>query len=291
MNKKASQKIVDAETIHSVKDLEWIAKVLADGFLHGKHESGRLGSGMEFQQYRPYVIGDDIRNIDWKMFAKTDKYYVKQTSIPTEHKNCIVIDNSLSMNYQEAGRSKLLFAKILTAAITRVLSNQGDQFSWQSGDHSIPMSSGLRHWQNALNDLYSLDASKNDSISPPLARNHTTFLWISDLYYPIEEIEAFFKSIKGPKSELIVFHILGDAEKSLSFSKSSTFVDLETNERIDVNAPKIRKQYQEKLSAHIEHVRNLCFEYGVFHEQMSLNEPIASSLSRFFFHYQLIGLS
>lgn len=291
MDRKKSENLIDAELIHSVNDLEWMAKVLADGYLHGKHDSRRLGSGMEFQQYRPYVIGDDIRNIDWKMFAKTDKYFVQQSSIPAEHKTTVIIDNSMSMKYQEGGRSKLLFAKILTAAITRILTNQGDQFSWHGGDHSMPISSGLRHWQNSLNALFSLESSKRRTIQRPIARNHTTYLWITDLYYSLNEIEAFFKAIIGPKSQLILFHVLGDAERTLDFSKASTFVDLETGKRIEVNAPKSRKKYQEELSAHVRQVRNLCFEYGVFHELMSLNAPIAASLSRFFFHYQIIAPS
>ena len=280
-----SQHIIDPKTIQDVKSFEWIAKKLANGFLHGKHNASRLGVGMEFQQYRPYVSGDDIRAIDWKMYAKTDKFFIKQTSIDTEHKFVFVIDNSMSMKYEEEGWSKLMYAKLLSAAMMNILSNQGDHFSWQSGEQMMPMGSGKRHLQYCIETLYLLDIGDN-SFGDPVHHRSSTIILIADFYQPISKIQDYVRSIKHPRTELILFHLIGVAEKNLNFRPNTTFVDLESKESIDVNSEKIRKTYQQKLGAHISKVKNISFEYGAMYEEVLLNGDIVESLRRFFHHYQ-----
>ncbi|GLR17516.1 DUF58 domain-containing protein [Portibacter lacus] len=285
-----NQHIIDPKTIQDVKAFEWIAKLLAKGFLHGKHDAVRLGAGMEFQQYRPYVSGDDIRSIDWKMFAKTDKYYIKQTSIQTEHQYLFIIDNSLSMKYSENGWSKLWYAKLMTAAMMCVLSNQGDHFAWQSGKQLMTMGSGKRHWQHCLETLFRLDFEEGNDFVQPMKQSSTTFIWMSDFYHPILEVQEYIKKLKHPQTELIMFHILGHAEKFLDFGSNMTFVDLETKQRIDVNANATRKEYEKNLSAHLAKIKNLSFKSGAIYEEVSLNGNITETLRRFFHHYQYTAL-
>ncbi len=282
--------IIDPKTIQDVKTFEWIAKKLASGFLHGKHDASRLGIGMEFQQYRPYVSGDDIRGIDWKMYAKTDKLFIKETSIQTEHKYVFLIDNSFSMKYEENGWSKLIYTKLLTAAMMRVLNNQGDHYSWQSGKKMMPMGFGNRHWQHSIESLYLVDFSNNEIKAIPANIKDSTIIWISDFYLPIVEIQNYIKQIKHPKSELILMHILGENEKLLNFGTNATFIDLETKEKIDVNSEKSRKEYQQKLNLHITQLRNISFEFGALYNEVSLNLPISESLRNFYHHYKYAAI-
>lgn len=287
---RSRENIIDPKTIQDVKSFEWIAKKLASGFMHGKHEASRLGAGMEFQQFRPYVSGDDIRGIDWKMYAKTDKLYIKETSIQTENKYRFIIDNSPSMKYTEDGWSKLFYAKLLCAAMMSVLSNQGDHFSWVSGSQSMPIGSGKRHWQHCIETLYPLNFEKGNFQSNLIPQTSITNILISDFYTPLSDIKESLKLLKHPKSELILFHLMGSKERTLEFGANTTFVDLETNERLDVNADKKKKAYQEKLSRHISQLRNTCFEMGAVFEEVLTTESITISLQRFFHHYQYAAI-
>jgi len=232
------------------------------------------------------MSGDDVRTIDWKMYAKTEKFYIKQTSIQTEHQYVFILDNSKSMEYEEGGWSKLMFGKILLAAMMRVLANQGDHFAWRSRSANFPMGSGMRHWQHGLETLYLLKSTDVAKFIEPIEKQSTTFVWVSDFYHSSSDIQKYAQKLKNPKTDLIMFHLLGEAEKNLNFGANTTFVDLENGERMDVNAKRTREEYKAKLQAHSSKLRNIGFETGAHYEEILINRPIADTLRRFFHHYQ-----
>ncbi|WP_235296569.1 DUF58 domain-containing protein [Portibacter marinus] len=278
--------MIDPSTIQSLKNFEWISKILAKGFMQGKHSSGRLGQGMEFQQYRNYLPGDDIRNIDWKMFAKTEKLYIKQSIIETEHHYHFIIDNSRSMLYEENGWSKLMLAKILTSSMMRIVANQGDRFSWQASEENMPRGSGMKHWHYAIEKLYNLTTSTTSlNLHPGFLRN-ATIIYMSDFYDQIEVLQSQFKLLKNPLTEVVLFHILGTKEKSLTFGRNTTFLDLESGEKLNVNAVATQSQYQKRLLAHLNALNNICLALGIHLEECLMNRSITECLRQFFHVYQ-----
>jgi len=282
----ALEHIIDPETIQNVKDFEWLSKLLSRGYTHGKHFSNRLGSGNEFQQFRPYVPGDDIRGIDWKMYAKTEKYYIRQTDVESERKYLFIIDNSPSMKYRENGWTKLLLTKLLVAAMSRIVSNQGDGFGIMAGGLELPIKSGLRHWQYMIEELYRLDFSTLEFPMEASLGKNVSVAYYSDFYHPSQEIERRLKNYKTPQTDVINFHLLGGAEKTLNFTRNSTFVDLESSEKIDVDAPATRQEYERKLSAHINTVRRLSYRLGADYYEVNMNGKLSEVLRHFFHRMQ-----
>ncbi len=281
------ENIILPEAIQSVADLEWIARILSRGFLHGKHYSQRLGSGMEFQQYRPYVQGDDIRNIDWKMYAKTDKYYIRQTAIETDHEYAFIIDNTPSMTYREIGPSKLTLSKILVATISKVFSDQGDAYSLHDYRNHLTLGNGQRHWSNTIQYLIRLEPSEEER-KLPYFHQERTIIWLSDGYGTLDEMKSTLKWLKNPKTEVIFFHIMGEKELSLDFGNNVIFKDLEKGEIMEVNTTQFRETYQNKINTHFHKVKNLCFELGVYYERIIMDHPVTETLRQFFNKYQYL---
>jgi len=276
---------IDPLAIDSAKALEWIAKSVAKGQLQGKHRSQRLSSGYEFSQYRPYVQGDDLRLIDWKMYAKTDKYYIKQSDVERDHDLHCIIDNSRSMMYEENNWSKLLFAKLLTACITYVIAQQGDAFSWTSTDQRFPNALGMQHWKNSIHALHQLsysDGSLNSELNP---ESNKVYLWLTDLYQDLNDIRSKVNSLKHNNTELIVFHLIGEQEESLDFGNNTTFIDLENEQKVQMNPKEYLKEYREKLDAHMSACKKVFYGNGINYQKAYINQPIQMVLRSFLESY------
>lgn len=263
---------LDPGIINNVQALEWIAKSISRGFLFGRHSSQKVGSGMEFNQYRAYTPGDDLRLIDWKMHARTDKYFIRQALIETEHQFICQVDSSRSMDYAEDGVSKLLLGKILCACMTLIAAHQGDKFGWQSTNIQFPIGSGMRHWHQGLEGIFNLTSQQN---VPAIehARMNTIYSWVTDLYYSLDDLEKILKNLKNHTTELIVFHVLGEKEEDLKFDSGSTFIDLETGKKIEVDAPQYRKQYKERMEKHLTSCQNLFYRYGIHYVKAPMQKP------------------
>lgn len=265
---------IDPLAIDSAKALEWIAKSVAKGQLQGKHRSQRLSSGYEFSQYRPYVQGDDLRLIDWKMYAKTDKYYIKQSDVERDHDLHCIIDNSRSMMYEENNWSKLLFAKLLTACITYVIAQQGDAFSWTTTDQIFPNALGMQHWKNSIHALHQLSASDGSLNSELNPESNKVYLWLTDLYHDIDAIRSKVNSLKHNNTELIVFHLIGEQEESLDFGNNTTFIDLENEQQVQMNPKEYLKEYREKLEAHMSACKKIFYGNGINYQKAYINRPV-----------------
>ena len=270
---------VDPILIDSIEMLEWIAKNLARGFLSGKHHSKKVGAGMEFSQYRPYAQGDDLRMLDWKMYGKTGKYYVRMAPVEVDHVFWGHIDDSKSMDYSEQGISKLQIAKTLVAALSYMLAQQGDQFAWESGSAHFPKSSGIRQWRKSLVTLFNIETRSEEYEYAFLGRG--IHVWITDLYDEMDRIQSKIDRFLGKGHELVVFHLAGRLEEQLSFDANTKFIDLETNESIRVNAPAYARDYREKYFNHIQSVIRYCEEKRVVYHKVFLDESLVDSLRVF----------
>lgn len=242
---------------------------------------------MEFNQYRAYSPGDDLRLIDWKMYGRTDKYFIRQALIETEHQFVCQLDSSQSMDYAEDGVSKILLGKILSACMTLIAAHQGDKFGWQSTNIQFPMGTGMRHWHQGLEGLFVL-SSQEGSVTYEHSRTNTIYAWITDLYYSLDELEEILKNIKNHTTELIVFHVLGEKEENLAFDSGSTFIDLETGKKIEVDAPQYRKQYKERMQKHLASCQNLFYRYGIHYIKAPMQKPADQIMKIFLDKYNYL---
>jgi len=263
--------------IENAKQLEWISRELSQQYLYGKHESKQIGTGLEFEQYRPYIQGDDLRQLDWKLYAKTGKYFIRQSPVTSQNHLHQIIDNSASMDYREASYSKLELAKIMCGALSYISVNQGDTFSWNAGKHIWDKTGGHKKWQISINKLFQLDSTKKDTAIQSYAPIGK-LIWFTDLYLDNNSIKNILSLNQKRGIELIMVNLVGKAEEELSFDKSVNFKDLETGEAIELNTDSYRNSYKDKLAHHQSEIRELCLSYRVPHLKIYIDNPLEQSL-------------
>ncbi|MFT6809233.1 MAG: hypothetical protein ACJA01_002465 [Saprospiraceae bacterium] len=273
-----------AGNIRSAANLELKARNLARGMNMGKQHSLRIGGGMEFDQYKNYVQGDDIRLLDWKMYAKTQQYYIRQSKIESNSCLHVILDDSKSMSYEEEGKSKIGIAKIITATLSYVIVQQGDQFGWQAGKSIFAKGSGLKNWRRSLLQLENLNMDSK-TLSDHVVRIDGIQLWITDLYMELSKIEQFVTSCASRNSELVIFHLIGRNEESLDFKNNSKFLDLESGEKLHVNAKKYSKRYQNALNLHLFQVKRICQRKGIVYKKIYLQSELKLELQLFLKEY------
>lgn len=280
---------VFARHVSTVNDLEWIANLLSTGYIQGKHISNRLETGQEFQQYRAYVHGDDARAIDWKMYARSGKFYIRQSMMETEHNFMFILDNSNSMGYAENEISKLEICKILCATLSKIITNQTDAFAVYGSSQIVSQGTGLKHWKQSLQALIDLENTDSTSKLPiPDARSNTIIVWMTDGYMKIREIEEYLASLKNPNTEILLILISGEKEKNLNFANNMTFIDLETKEKIELNTEQYRSTYQEKLDMHFHKIKNVCYRIGVWYHPVLMQEDLMETIRSMLYKYNYL---
>lgn len=270
--------------------LEWTSRQLARGLQLGSHRSKQVGVGMEFHQFRNYVQGDDVRLLDWKMYAKTQDYFIRQADIESTQQLHIHIDTTRSMDYQEADQTKIDLAKLITATLTYVMARQGDQFSWSAAHTSFADSYGLHNWRRSVLELDKL-TTHNNPTTPSTFVNNGLLLWITDLYEDLDIIKKFILEQHQPFTEVIIFHLVGRKEENLSFDANTKFVDLETQQEIQVNAKQYAATYKEALGQHIHEVKQYSLQQGVVYQKIYLQDNIQEALQLFLLTYNRLAHS
>ncbi|WP_421873186.1 DUF58 domain-containing protein [Marinoscillum sp.] len=276
------------ELLANIEDFDWLVRTLALGEHLGKKSSKRLGSGLEFSQYRPYSQGDDLRQLDWKIYARTDKFYTKQSEIDTNISVTFIPDQSASMKYEEAGWSKQAHAKLLIAILAFLSSENGDKYGI-SGIHEKDLGLiphlGKKHWQRFLNHLIHLDESKAYSKPMiPKVQEKELFVVFSDLYEKDQEWLSFIRTLKTRRNEVIVFHLMGDQELNLNFNKITLFKDLEDGSELKIDPTVLKTDYQDRLLEWVESLREGFRNEGVDYALINMAEPMDQLINRFLWH-------
>ena len=282
---------IDISIFDDVASLEWHARKLAQGLLLGSHRSLKLGSGMEFNQYRAYTQGDDLRLLDWKMYAKTGKYFIRQSTIESNQHLHVTLDDSRSMDYREQGYSKFELAKLMTAALTYVITNQQDNCSWQSGNQLLSKGNGLKHWRRSLLELSTLATAEEESPASLKNNYNGMQVWITDLYLELDELDKYLDTLSGPQREVVVMHVIGRDEESLSFSNNTKFIDLESGSEVQVNTKQFAENYKDALGAHIHKAKRLCTQKSAIYKKVYLDDDVAMTLRDFLVDYNQLSLA
>jgi uncharacterized protein (DUF58 family) len=284
------KELLKPEILNTVSGLELIARIVVEGFMSGSNKSQTIGSGQEFSQYRTYEPGDDLRQLDWKMYARSERYYIKQAEIETNITVKFILDASESMAYAEDGISKLMYAKVMTAALAYLARKQSDTFGLFTVNNKTITAIRPRFEQqqfirflNALVNLQTEGTWKRDNGLESLFDHHgkEMILFFTDLYDEDDDLLKFISRLKTPRNEVITFHLMGKNELELAFDGSFTFEDLETRSRIKVDTALQQKQYADHINKWVQESRMWMLERHVNYELVQMNNSFEHSLRNF----------
>jgi Protein of unknown function DUF58 len=282
--------LLKPEILNTVSGLELVARIIVEGFMSGSNKSQTIGSGQEFSQYRSYEPGDDLRQLDWKMYARSERYYIKQAEIETNITVKFILDASESMSYSENGLSKLTYAKVMTAALAYLARKQSDTFGLFTVNNKEINAIRPRFEQQqftrfltALVNLKSEGTWKRDNGLEQLYDHHgkEMILFFTDLYDEDADLQKFIARLKTPRNEVITFHIMGKSEMDLSFDGSFTFQDLESNTRIKVDTAMQQKQYIEQVTNWIKKSRMWMLEKHISYQLVLMDNSFENNLRDF----------
>lgn len=284
------KELLTPSVLNSVSGLELIARVVVEGFMSGSNKSQAVGAGQEFSQYRNYQAGDDLRQLDWKMFARSERYYIKEAEIETNITVKFMLDASHSMAYSEGSFSKIQYAKVMIAALAYLARKQSDTFGlYAVNDREIK--SVLPRFEQQqflrfLNELIEVKTKggwqKTGSIEQ-LFDHHgkEMIIFFTDLYDEDDDIHRFVSRLKTARNEVILFHLLGRKEATFEFGGSFTFEDLESGVRTKVDTVSQQKEYQQRVQSWIQQTRNRMLEKQINYHPVYLDEPIENVLQDF----------
>ncbi|HEX9108099.1 MAG TPA: DUF58 domain-containing protein [Longimicrobiales bacterium] len=290
-------RFIDPAALARIDNLELVARTVVDGFIAGLHRSPYLGLSLDFADQRPYMPGDDIRRIDWRVYARTDRYYVKQYEADTNANFIVALDASASMGYASGEVSKLDYGRMLAATLAWFASRQHDRvgltaFADAPIEHLPARARNVDTLLHALDRLRPARPSRAGDVSrlrPPLTllaegmKRRGIVAVISDLYEPPEAVVEAIAPLKGRGGDVLVFHVLDPAELDFPFEEELTLEDLESGARTPLLPGRARAAYRQRIQAHIaELARRLGDEridYAVFRTDAPLDEGLFAFLA------------
>lgn len=282
-------RFLDPRVLARIDSLDLLARTVVDGFLHGLHSSPHLGLSMEFAEHRSYMPGDDIRKIDWRLFARTDRHYVKQYEAETNANFSVLLDVSRSMSYGSGTVTKLDYACFLAAALTYFSRRQRDRVGLYTFDSEVVehVRPSVRQLDQVLHALERVHPGRPGALGPSLFTVASTFrrkgilALISDFYEPPDAVVDALRPLSGSKHDLIVFHVLDPAELEFPFDKPASFEDLETGERFPVVPEKLREGYRAVVREHVAEVQRRVLGLGAEYTLLDTSQPLDLALFRY----------
>lgn len=284
-------KLSDPKTFMSIKDLSLAARTVVDGFMTGLNKSSIKGPGLEFSQYRSYQPGDDLRWLDWKMYGRSDRYYIRESEVETNISVRFLIDASGSMDHQDGEFRKIDYARYLTAALAYLANLQGDATGLyvfkKSGLFSLVSRQDIQHLNRLFYHLESIQAG--GEFTKPLrykdiytgSRKKELLIFITDLYQKKHEILHLLDTLTALKNEVIVFHLMGRNELDLDFKGYSVLEDLESGQTVKINAAASRKEYREHLSEYLASIRAEMLDRQIHYRMIPMDESPNQALRDF----------
>lgn len=291
MNDASSVKYLQPEKLARISSLEMIARLVVEGFITGLHKSPYHGFSVEFAEHRPYMPGDSIRNIDWKVYGRTSRFYVKRFEEETNLKAYIIVDASASMTYSSGGISKFRYGCYLAASLAYLLIHQKDAaglavFDTQIRKLLVPRAtrSYLKTIEETLSQVKpggDTDIAANLHLLADRMVRRGLVIVISDLMDDPEKVMMGLKHFRHRQHEVIVFQVLDPQERDLNFQGDIMFEDLESGERLSTQPWHIRKEYQNEISQFIERYRKACRERQIDHVLLDTRMPFEIALMEY----------
>jgi uncharacterized protein (DUF58 family) len=276
------------EVVAGIEDLEFAARLVVEGLRAGAHRSPFHGFNAEFQQHRPYRAGDDLRHLDWKLLARTDRLYSRQFRETTSMPVMLVLDASASMNFPSEGVSKFRCAAICAAALSYLIITQGDSVGLLAGTNGrlayLPARGGRHHLRTVIARLDGLSPAGDFSPARAVARagellrRRGVVLALSDFYDAEEETRRELRRVVSRGHDAAMLQIVSPAETSFPFRGDSEFEDLETGSRLLLNAAAARESYTARMTAFLERCERAASRDGIDYGLISTADPPSQAL-------------
>jgi uncharacterized protein (DUF58 family) len=300
MSPQTGYRFLEPAALARVKNLTMVARGVVEGFISGLHTSPYKGFSVEFAEHRPYTPGDDTHDLDWRVLAKSDRYYIKQFIEETNLRATILLDASGSMKYagkaaaRRAGKpmSKFEYAQFLAATLAHLMIHQQDAVGLVTFDTKVrsyvPPRSRVSHLRAILEALAATEPGEETAVAPIFhdiaerARRRGLVIILSDLFDDVEDIVSALHHFRYKKHEVILFHILAEEELSFPFEQWGVFRDLEkTSSRVQLDPRAIRAEYLEQVRRFVRRLEAGCGQMGVDYVPVVTNRPFDVALAQY----------
>lgn len=281
------------EAVAGIKNLELIARMIVEGFLVGLHKSPYHGFSVEFSEHRPYNPGDNIRDIDWKVYGRTNRYYIKQYEEETNLKAYILLDISGSMGYGSGKITKLSYASYLAAALSYLFVKQRDAVGLVTFSDRIekylPPKSSAAYMRFILRELSHLQPSGKQTVvsdtlhqlAEKIKRRGLIILLTDFLFEDPDRILQGLKHFRHYKHEILVFNILDPNDRLFNFKDDATFVDMETGEKLKTQPYFLQERYRRAVDDFYGKLQRECLKFLIDFQQIFIDEPFDRALIRY----------
>lgn len=284
-------RFLDPKVLARIDNLELLSRTVVSGFINGLHRSPFLGLSLDFAEHRQYMPGDDIRRIDWRLYARTDRYYVKEFEADTNSNFVVALDVSSSMAYSGAGIPKMDYARYLAACLTYFAKGQRDRVGLVTFDTDVVdyVPPSAKHLEIILHTLNRIDTGKGreGNLARPLTkaterlRRKGMVVLISDFYEDPGSVLDAVKPLRARGHDLMVFHLLDSNEIDFPFDDAAQFEDLESGELLPINPKAVREQYKAAVQNHLTEISRLFRENQIDYALHNTSQPLDFALFNF----------
>lgn len=283
------QRFIDPDVLTRIDNLELVARSVVDGFISGLHRSPMLGMSMDFAEHRAYMPGDDVRRIDWRVFARTDRLYVKQFEADTNANLHLVLDISRSMDFGSAAVTKLEYAKFLAASLAYLSMRQRDRIGLVTFDNDVIdiIPTSIRHFEQVLHTLDRVTPGGVSEYQRPLEKvaeqlkRRSLVVLISDLYETPERLLTAINQLHYRGNDLIVFHLLDPLELSLNLGDNANIEDLESGINMPIATEQSRDSYRQLVRDHQLELETRLGANQIDYIFTDITQPLDNTLFRY----------
>lgn len=285
------QRFLDPSVLSNISGLELIAKTVVDGFVAGLHRSPHFGFSQEFAEYRAYSEGDDLRHVDWNVYARTERAYLKRYRGETNTQLTILLDVSASMAYTSHKVSKLDYTRYLAASIAYLSHQQRDAAGVIIFDDEIrqyvPPSSRQGQFMRVLHAIESAAPGTRTDYEKPFfhcqnfLRRRGMLVVVSDFYAEPERVIKTMEPLRYHGNELVLFHVLDPQEIQPVLREPMLLIDMETKDELEVTPEYARTEYRQKMDTHISALRSQAERSGIDYVQLTTNKPLDEALREY----------
>jgi uncharacterized protein (DUF58 family) len=281
-------RLIDPHTIMRIKNLQLRARVVVEGFYAGIHRSPYHGFSVEFSEYRAYTPGDDPRYLDWKLFARSDRYCIKRFEDETNLLCYLVVDMSRSMSFGAGAYTKSDYGRTLAASLAYFMFTQRDAVGLLTFANDVADFLPPRHRAGHLRRLFGMldrdTAGRATDLSRPLeriaesVRKRGLVVLVSDLLAPIEEFRTRLGYLRSRGHDVLVLQVLDPAEIDFTFTVPQMFHDVESGRRLYIDPQAARAEYQRRFAAHAAELKQACLDLGVDFNRLTTDQPLELAL-------------
>lgn len=286
------RKYLNPASTAELKGIDLKARMVVEGFITGLHKSPYHGFSVEFAEHRPYRSGDEVKNIDWKVYGRSNRYYVKQYEEETNLRATILLDISASMGFASEGHlPKIEYASYLAASLSYLMMKQRDSVGLALYDSEVksylPSKSKPSYLNLILKNLESIETTDTTNTAKALdklaeqIKRRGLIIIISDLFDDLDSISSALKHFRHKENEVILFQLLDPRELDFDFGRAAKFIDLESHEEIVTNSYQLKESYKQAVNDFIGKIKNICYSQNVDYNLVVTSDPFDKALREF----------